>query len=155
MLVVAQSERGGDAVDDLRRGMHVLSLLESRVPAVTQGGEVGDLLAPEAGHAAAPAVGEPDQLRKERLRELLDPPHPPIAFRPQQLDDLGFRALACLLDLGRRTRGLVPRHEALSTTDVPDCLQQHLDCRVLHHEGEPLKGVRRAGPRATLSVSVP
>ena len=52
-------------VDDLRRGVERLSLLQPRVIGGAHSGQHGDLLAAQAGHTSLPGEVQPDVLRVE------------------------------------------------------------------------------------------
>ena len=57
-----QPQRARDRLEHVERRAHVASLLEPRVPGGADAGELRDLLAAQAGRAAASAVRQPDVL---------------------------------------------------------------------------------------------
>src|SRR6185437_242942 len=66
-LGARQPKRLRDRLEHVERRAYVAALLEPRVPGGAHAGELRDLLAAQAGGAAAPAAGKPDVLGPDAL----------------------------------------------------------------------------------------
>ena len=73
-----EPQRAGERVEHLRRRVDVAPLLEPRVPGHADPRQRGELLAPQAGRPAAPAVVRESDVRRRQ-------PRPPRAQERPQL----------------------------------------------------------------------